>query len=842
MADEGEANLVEERNQIRQLQSDISRKKEQLERLQQRKKACEEEMSTRRKELEAVEAEFRSDQNKVKKNKTHATAKTQEAESTFMSLKVKETLQERIPTMCPPQEQVDAGETGFNTESKPASGDDAGKPIHDTVLVSYVNLAAGDKKDEDYKVSYRIDGNITVAMLLKDACSYWGCSRHEYTLCRIKTEEPESLDKYMDDKLQLDHILDPSEQSHLHLVRKVDIQAFQDQSLREKKAKKDPKKEETEDSGQSLQTLKHGLKNVTSELVEEPFVKALGAWPGVYRLLKNRQRKRGLVKWHRASLGDILVFLILIALTQLSLDLRRHADAHALRNGVESALVYTPVSQTSTGHEQDFKAVRTVPMALQYLNGRFDYQMFNASSMLRQTYTPVGNMRLRMQKASSRACTRPDIPPDLQERCDHVDLRKQKTDDLEFPATVAYELDQLVNHSNVKGDPRKWRKSTMGSASVYGQIEFSYDGSGYQVWFPVNPSDVAGKSSMIGGFNWLLKQWLTSNTRMLAVETTLADYNSGGFISASIVLEIAPSGAARLTAAFEPFVLKTETTATVLDGFRWAFIAAYLMLVRVWLVCEEEVVQGMSGLTYVFSVSGVVDAAIGAMFIGAQFMQLHALPKDPIKTIDNEHFASYSLFADRQKQLQITEAVLLLLLCVRFTMLMQFNPDIFRFYKLIKRTVTMSSYYFLVAVPPLLSTIYLGNCIWSPYLEGYSSWVRSMMSVVGILQMVIDLDAMQESINYAWTIPFFLYVYFVLFAFFVNGFVAITAYSYFEVELLEKSHPKLLRWTRDQWLDWALWGSVYRRVTGKEPGSSKRIGLEEEEDEERDEDSEGEDD
>lgn len=837
---------MEERNQIKQLQSDISRKKEQLERLRRRKEACEEEMSTRKKDLDAVEMEFRGEQNKVRKNKNQATAKTQEAESTFMSSKVKETLQERIPTMAPPKEQADAGETGFNTEFKPASGDDSGKPIHDTVLVSYVNLASGDKKEDlDYKVSYRIDGGITVAMLLKDACSYWGCSRHEYTLCRIK-EEPESLDKYMDDKLQSEHILDAGEQSHLHLVRKVDIQAFQDQSLREKKAKKEVKKEETEDGGQSLQTLKHGLKNVTAELVEEPFVKALGAWPGVYRLLKNRHRKRGLlVKWHRASLADIIVFLLVIVLTQVSLELRRPVDVHHLRSGVEAALVYSPISQTTTGLEQDFKAVRTVPMALQYLNGRFDYQIFNNASMLRKTYTPVGNMRLRIQKASPRECMRPDIPPELQERCDNVNLHNQKTDDLEFPATLANELDQLVNHSNVKGDPREWRKSTVGTAYVYGLLQFSYDASGYQVWFPVNPSDIARTSSGIGGFNWLLKEWLTSNTRMLAVETTLADYNAGGYVSATIVLEIAASGAARLTAALEPFQLEKdddELTATVLDGFRWALIAAYLMLIRVWLMCEEEVAQGSSGLNYVFSVSGGLDAAIGAMFVGAQFMHLHTVPKDPSQTVGNENYTCYSLFADRQKQLQITEALLIFLLVVRFTVLMQFNPDIFRFYKLIKRTVSMTGYYFLVVVPPLLSTIYLGNCIWSPYLEGYCSWVRSMMSVIGILQMSMNLDVMQESINYAWTIPFFLYVYFVLFAFIVNGFVAISAYSYFEVELLEKSHPRLLKWSRDQWLDWALWGSVYKRITNKEPGSSKRIGLEEEDEERDDEDSEGEDD
>ncbi|CAE7663661.1 HET-E1 [Symbiodinium necroappetens] len=40
---------------------------------------------------------------------------------------------------------------------------------------------------------------------------------------------------------------------------------------------------------------------------------------------------------------------------------------------------------------------------------------------------------------------------------------------------------------------------------------------------------------------------------------------------------------------------------------------------------------------------------------------------------------------------------------------------------------------------------------------------------------------------------------------------------------------RLLR-TRDQWLDWALPGPIYSRVTGKAPGSSRKIGLVDDED------------
>ncbi|CAE7354026.1 unnamed protein product, partial [Symbiodinium necroappetens] len=174
MADEGEGNLAEERNQIKQLQSDIARKREQLERLKQRKIAFDEELKQRNTELSFIKEEHKSTQKKAQKTSQYGDAqKKAEAESHFMSEQVHSFLQDRIPAMAPSQEEPDGVDQGA-ADFKENVGEDPNKQnLHDTVLVSYVNLS-GDKKDDDYKVTYRIDGSITVADLLKDACSYWG--------------------------------------------------------------------------------------------------------------------------------------------------------------------------------------------------------------------------------------------------------------------------------------------------------------------------------------------------------------------------------------------------------------------------------------------------------------------------------------------------------------------------------------------------------------------------------------------------------------------------------------------------------------------------------------------
>ncbi|CAE8590354.1 unnamed protein product, partial [Polarella glacialis] len=154
MADEGEANLGEERNIILQLQSDISRKKEQLDRLRQKSKAFEDEYSTRQSELEQVTGEYRSEIRKAAKTKSSqgpSGNKTADAESNFMETQVRKLLQERIPAMNSPEAEAGGADAGF-FEMKDAKADgDKSKAVHDSVLVSYVNVNSIDKKEDDYK-------------------------------------------------------------------------------------------------------------------------------------------------------------------------------------------------------------------------------------------------------------------------------------------------------------------------------------------------------------------------------------------------------------------------------------------------------------------------------------------------------------------------------------------------------------------------------------------------------------------------------------------------------------------------------------------------------------------
>mmetsp|Transcript_57735 Transcript_57735/g.102459 ORF Transcript_57735/g.102459 Transcript_57735/m.102459 type:complete len:869 (-) Transcript_57735:27-2633(-) len=866
MADNAdEATLIAEREQIRRLQSDVARKTEDHERLQREKAALEDEIKTKTGQLEEITETFKTESKRAQKMKHAGVARIAEAENAFASSQVKTFLQARIPAMAPEPEPASAADAGFTAGPQSPAGDDGKQTLHDTVIVSHVNFM-GDKKEEDYKVSYKIDANITVAQLLKDACAYWGCSRRDYCLCYVANDIPQDLSNRMEEKLQSELILDPAERAHVHLVRKVDMEQFKAQSQKMKQEGEKKRQKEASDGGGEakeekegvLKTLKHGLGSIAAE-ANEPFVEALKPWPGIYNLLKSRNRKilngKEHLKWHRTSLMDFCCFSLLLLLTGVAMACRSTTDVYFLREGVRSTLTEGIDGQSSGPVSHNMKGVKTVPMAMDYLMGTFDYQIFNNASNLRRSYEPVGAMRLRVQKVKTRTCNRPDIPDNVQRDCQHVqvsDSTQLKTD-IFFPIEV---LNRDANGDSIlskllaqcQGDPRQWRRSTLGTEVVNGHVQQEYSGSGYQIWFPVNQQDLYNVTSKMSELDWLLNTWLTSDARMLAVELTLANYNLGGYVATTVLLEISASGAAKMNAILSPFHLAQtagDQTASIIDGFRAAIVVGYLLILKVWNTCEEQVEAGGSGLDYVLSVTGFVDCAIIALFIADMYMLAFLRPTlDPTSTASNSDFVSYSTFARLQEQLHINEAMLLLLLITRCTMLMQFQPAVYRGYKTFKATLVMFGYYLTIFVPVMLSAIFLANCIWSPYVEGYSTWVRTFVSVVAIMQNVInpaDLADMLQT-QHAWTIVFLIYCYFVIHSFFVNGFLAISSWAYFSTELVEYSDPIYERWTRDQWMDWMLWGRLYTWRTGKAPGSSKKVGLTEDQEEEYEEEDEEEED
>ncbi|CAE8637034.1 unnamed protein product, partial [Polarella glacialis] len=212
-------------------------------------------------------------------------------------------------------------------------------------------------------------------------------------------------------------------------------------------------------------------------------------------------------------MSDFICYGLLIVLTYVCLSSRTAIPYFLLRYGVEESLVSGFAGQTSSGVELNLNEITTIPMLVEYFSGPFDYQVFNTNSSLRQFYTPVGNARARLQKVKSKLCTRPDIPLDLKKSCFYVQVnpQTQEQEDIQFPPSVLPDL--LAKQIYWKGQPGKWAKASANTAELPGYIQPEYDGSGYSIFFNVNPNRIHVHSFAME-VPWMSSVWLSSETRL----------------------------------------------------------------------------------------------------------------------------------------------------------------------------------------------------------------------------------------------------------------------------------------------------------------------------------------
>merc|ERR1712032_83302 len=163
----------------------------------------------------------------------------------------------------------------------------------------------------------------------------------------------------------------------------------------------------------------------------------------------------------------------------------------------------------------------------------------------------------------------------------------------------------------------------------------------------------------------------------------------------------------------------------------------------------------------------------------------------------------------------------------------------YRFFRLFYRALRMCAYFLVVFVPILLGTCFLAHAIWSPHIYTFSSWTETFLTtLLGVYQPFPAVMEMHDK-GIGWALPFLLYFTLFLSAFMIHMVLAIMIHSYFEVELVEGSDPKSEQWSKDQWLDWALWAHVYRRFTGKKAGASRIAGCAEADDQDDEDEFEG---
>jgi len=364
--------------------------------------------------------------------------------------------------------------------------------------------------------------------------------------------------------------------------------------------------------------------------------------------------------------------------------------------------------------------------------------------------------------------------------------------------------------------------------------------------YDLSPTHItaAGKSFISDMQQIRAQRWVNEQTRMIIVETTLANYNLQCYAAVQYLVEITPSGALIATRHFFPFLVADNASiniAEMLDIVRGIFIIGYILLIRVYYETKWKVSRGKKGLEYVFSFFGFLDQSICATYIALICMRLFWEDIPDPKSFNTHPYGHYFYTVDgfMFTRFFIVEAVLLFFIIFRWCSFMTILQGVHRFWQTFGRSALMFLNYLVVFVPLLLGMIFLANTIWHPYVEPLSRWGGTSLYLLQSIVKSLPVTELSD-FNPIWTLVFLVYFVFSMTLFFINGFLAITVWSYFEVMLLDDSN-EADEWTRDKALDYMLWGSLYRYLTGNEPGSS--FTMEEgEEDEDEDDGDDDEDD
>jgi len=220
--------------------------------------------------------------------------------------------------------------------------------------------------------------------------------------------------------------------------------------------------------------------------------------------------------------------------------------------------------------------------------------------------------------------------------------------------------------------------------------------------------------------------------------------------------------------------------------------------------------HGRSSLAYVLSAGGLLDLAIAILFFVAQWMRFHERPADPRGYLS---FGSYSQFAHRSDQLNMLEALVLLLLLMRMASFMAFFPSIYRFCQTFVKSLHMFVFYFTIVLPVFWGTLFLGRSIYSQHVNSFKSWADGASTLILALTESFDVDSLYVK-NGAWTMAYLAYLFLCFVAFLMNGFLAIVVHIYFDTELVDTPDPANEGWPFERWLEWMLWTPVFKRILG----------------------------
>ncbi|CAJ1342444.1 unnamed protein product [Effrenium voratum] len=793
---------------IRQLQSRRERRRELVERLQEKLKALNNELAARKEEADRCKKELLEEQaanrrvvrtNQVAIQGDHQREQELEMQSSNVRRFMETTLQEQV------QRRSMQNELGIRVYDevelmveKPAEEQAMESKYIDTVLVTYC-IPNSELK---YNLSFRVDKGMKTKKLREDACLYWGLSEVEFILKTMSNAK-------VHDELTIQSCFRENEDAHFSLVQKTPKNA----SLMERellhilpragrKARRTGAKQSESAKGENAKA------GPSAELAEQ-----MAALPGLFQYMTQRDQK---VVQHlqRLKLRNLCVYLAVFIMTIWDIYMVIPPDkSFNVREGIVQLMA------EGDGRGVGFDDIRTQSQVWLWLGDTVSDQLFIPASALRSYNAPVGYMQVLLQDvqpASAAQCPQGSWSP-LPTNVDCLATRywDLTADTLTRENITAYfaglaGLDGRYTGSTpgTYGDARS--TSAAGEASFPGYF-YDFDGSGFSVEYDLQHSPLADVRAAFQQDMQFLQdeEWLSAQSRAIHVNFLLYNGNHDQFVSNRYSFEMTAVGTVEpvvQVAAFRPAVVEYDMGLELL-------LTDIIRLCLVLLICPVQLISDFlyerrvneAGCRHCISLQGLVDWAIGILsfvMFGFRYLTFSA----PSVNFYVQHVQTPMDAGELAEMFNIhlaVDALLSALLMYRFVYFLRVNRHVFLMWSTVASSVSVGLRLAVIVIPLMAGLVLISMAVGAALDEKnrtfWSAMVRVLLMVYGDNDTIQDFDP-----NNSWQLAFNVILVFTFKLVFVNSWIAVLIHQYQRTRVSAGYSTKKYRWKEYNFVVWSL--------------------------------------
>lgn len=803
---------------IRQLQARRERRRELVERLQEKLKALNNELAARKEEADRCKKDLLEEQAKnrrlaearrgQKAGKEVATIQDDQQREQEMDLQtanvrrfMESTLQEKVKR---DSTQNELGiriydEVELMVEKSADEQAQESKYI-DTVLVTYC-IPNSELK---YNLSFRVDRNMKTKKLREDACLYWGLSEVEFILKTMSNAK-------VHDELAIQSCFRENEDAHFSLVQKTPKNAtLMDRELLHimpkagRKARRVAKQSAKRDEAKGDAATRTGVGDLAEQML---------LLPGLFRYMTQRDKN---VKQHlqRLKLRNICIYLAVLVMTIVDIYMRiPPALAFNCRQGVLELMT------EGDGQGLSFDDIRSSDQVWLWLSDTVADQLLVPSSPLRTYNYPVGYLQVRLQEVQ--------IP--TQAQCPQLDLAYSVPENVtcfatRYTASKANTIeDDGVRHyfygkSGYAGryvNSAPWSfgnersTSPAGEPWILGHFD-EFDGSGQSIEYDLQYSPLDElRQAFLNDMLFLQGQnWLDPQSRALHVSFLLYNSNCDHFISNRYTVEMTAFGVVRPFSeigVFRPGFVEYDLGFSMLslDIIRLCFVLLICPVQIYWDFMYERRVNG-AGCKHLYSVQGLADLAVGIIFFvmfGLRYGNFN-VPSIDYFVQQAQTPLDAGEFAEQYNFHIVMDALISGLLLYRFAFFLRINRHFFLIWSTVEQAAMVGCRLLVIAVPVVVGLILVSMAVGGSYDENsrsfWSSLMRVMLLIYADVETVKDYDP-----NRGWQLSFNVALYFLMRLVFVNCWISVLIHEYQKVRVAAGS-TETYRWKEYDYVVWCL--------------------------------------